>query len=122
MKAIVIDDSRAMRLILGRILKEVGFDSIVEAGHGREALERMAGTPPPELMLVDWNMPEMNGLDLVKAVRADEAYSAARIMMVTTEAELVRVAEALVAGADDYVMKPFAKDDIVDKLRAMGLA
>jgi len=120
MRALVIDDSRAMRMILARILKEVGFD-VLEAGHGKEALERLKGTRPPELLMVDWNMPVMDGLALIKAVRADRAYDAARIMMVTTESEIGRVAEALRAGADEYMMKPFSRDAVVEKLLLLGL-
>ena len=120
MRALVIDDSRAMRMILARILKEVGFD-VIEAGHGKEALERLAGIPPPELLMVDWNMPVMDGLALIKAVRADRAYDVARIMMVTTESERARVAEALGAGANDYMMKPFTRDAVLAKLQLLGL-
>jgi two-component system, chemotaxis family, chemotaxis protein CheY len=120
MRALVIDDSRAMRMILSRILKEVGFE-VLEAGHGQEALERLKGIRPPELMLVDWNMPVMDGLALIKAIRADRAYDTARIMMVTTESERSRVAEALGAGANDYMMKPFSRDAVLEKLTRMGL-
>jgi two-component system chemotaxis response regulator CheY len=120
MRALVIDDSRAMRMILARILKEVGFD-VIEAGHGKEALERLAGIQPPELLMVDWNMPVMDGLALIKAVRADRAYDVARIMMVTTESERARVAEALGAGANDYMMKPFTREAVLQKLTRMGL-
>jgi len=120
MRALVIDDSRAMRMILTRILKEVGFD-VIEAGHGKEALERLAGIQPPELLMVDWNMPIMDGLALIKAVRADRAYDVARIMMVTTESERARVAEALGAGANDYMMKPFTREAVLEKLARLGL-
>jgi two-component system, chemotaxis family, chemotaxis protein CheY len=120
MRALVIDDSRAMRMILTRILKEVGFD-VIEAGHGKEALERLAGIQPPELLMVDWNMPIMDGLALIKALRADRAYDVARIMMVTTESDRARVAEALGAGANDYMMKPFTREAVLQKLTRMGL-
>ena len=120
MRALVIDDSRAMRMILTRILKDVGFD-VIEAGHGKEALERLAGIQPPELLMVDWNMPIMDGLALIKAVRADRAYDVARIMMVTTESERARVAEALGAGANDYMMKPFTREAVLEKLARLGL-
>jgi two-component system chemotaxis response regulator CheY len=109
-----------MRMILTRILKEVGFD-VIEAGHGKEALERLAGIQPPELLMVDWNMPIMDGLALIKAVRADRAYDVARIMMVTTESERARVAEALGAGANDYMMKPFTREAVLQKLTRLGL-
>jgi two-component system, chemotaxis family, chemotaxis protein CheY len=122
MKALIVDDSRAMRMILSKILKEIGFET-AEAGHGREALDRMKALPcPPELILVDWNMPEMNGIELVHALRADSVYDDSRIMMVTTETELAHVAQALQAGANEYMMKPFTKDSVIDKLRIMGMA
>jgi two-component system chemotaxis response regulator CheY len=111
-----------MRMILARILKEVGFDTC-EAGHGREALERVRVLDaPPRLILVDWNMPEMNGLELVTALRADTIYDDSQIMMVTTETELAHVAQALQAGANEYMMKPFTKESLVDKLKIMGMA
>ena len=122
MKALIVDDSRAMRMILSKILKEIGFE-ITEAGHGREALTRARTlTDAPDLFLVDWNMPEMNGLELVHALRADRFYDSSRIMMVTTETELGHVAQALQAGADEYMMKPFNKDAVVDKLKLLGMA
>ena len=122
MKALIVDDSRAMRMVLAKILKEVGFETC-EAGHGREALERVRDlSAPPALILVDWNMPFMNGFELLQALRADSVYDASRIMMVTTETELANVAQALQAGANEYMMKPFTKESFVDKLKIMGMA
>jgi two-component system chemotaxis response regulator CheY len=120
MRALVIDDSRAMRAILGKILKELGFE-VAEAGHGREGLERLRQCGRLRLALVDWNMPEMNGLEFVQAVRADHAYDEVRLMMVTTESEAGAVITALEAGANEYVMKPFTKDVILEKLAIMGI-
>ena len=121
MRALVIDDSRATRTILRQILKEIGFE-VSEAGHGREALERLKESGAPDLALVDWNMPEMNGFEFVRAVRADHAYDSMRLMMVTTETEMEQVAKALEAGANEYVMKPFTKDVILEKLDLLGIA
>src|SRR4051794_28310049 len=118
MHALVIDDSRAMRSILSQILKKVGFQ-VTEAGNGREALERLRHMPPPELALVDWNMPEMDGLEFVRAVRADPTYRNLRLMMVTSETEGGRIGAALEAGADEYVMKPFTADVIAQKLELL---
>ncbi|HET9770661.1 MAG TPA: response regulator [Acidimicrobiia bacterium] len=124
MQAIVVDDSRAMRMLMGRLLKDVGFD-VDEAGDGCQALdrlrERLTGDPV-QLALVDWNMPEMSGIELVEAVRSDPAFSALRIVMVTTETELSQVSRALEAGADEYLMKPFTRDDVVGKLELLGLS
>ena len=121
MKALVIDDSRAMRTIIGQILKSIGYE-VVDAGNGREGLQRINELGPPHLILVDWNMPEMNGIDFVRALRSDRKYDDVRIMMVTTETEMNRMAEALEQGANEYVMKPFTRDVILQKLEQMQSA
>ncbi len=120
MRALVIDDSRAIRLILGQIMKKIGFD-VTEAGNGQEALDKLNPNEPFELALVDWNMPVMNGYDFVVNVRKDPAYNDMRLMIVTTETEMSQVVKALEAGANEYVMKPFTKDMIVEKLSLLGL-
>ena len=120
MRALVIDDSRAIRVILGQILKALKFE-VHNAEHGLEALEKLKETGPVNLALVDWNMPEMNGYEFVCAVRKDDQYNGMRLMMVTTETEMAQVVKALEAGADEYVMKPFTKEMIVEKLTIMGL-
>lgn len=119
-RALVVDDSRAMRSILGGIVAGLGFE-VVQAGDGREALERLAGEPGVELALVDWNMPEMNGYDFVLAARARPELGNLRIVMVTTETEADRVAEALDAGADEYIMKPFDRQMLLDKLTLVNI-
>jgi two-component system, chemotaxis family, chemotaxis protein CheY len=123
----VIDDSRAMRLILKRIVTQVGFD-VVEAANGKEAIDYLHAVlasddkaKMPGLALVDWNMPEMNGLEFVIAVRAEQALRHMTLMMVTTESEQSQIAQALAAGAHEYVIKPFTPDAIVDKLTLLGL-
>jgi two-component system chemotaxis response regulator CheY len=89
-QALVVDDSRAMRAILGKQLKQLGYE-VLEAEHGEQALERLAACArPPALALVDWNMPRMNGIELVRAVRGKSEFASMRIMMVTTETELSR--------------------------------
>ena len=124
MQAMVVDDSRAMRMLMGRLLKDIGYE-VAEAGDGSQALdslrERLAANPV-QLALVDWNMPEMSGIELVEAVRADPAFAGLRIVMVTTETELSQVMRALEAGADEYLMKPFTRDDVVGKLELLGLS
>src|SRR4029077_17234750 len=90
MLALVIDDSRTTRIIIGKILREIGME-VLEAGNGLEALEQMKRHPDVGLMLVDWNMPEMNGFDLIRAIRADRAYDSVRILMVTSEAQSAQV-------------------------------
>lgn len=120
-QALVIDDSRTMRSILGRQLRQLGFD-VLEAGHGEEALERIAAcATPPALCLVDWNMPRMTGIEFLRAVRARRELDGVRLVMVTTETELSRVRAALDAGANEYVMKPFTPDILQSKLANLGL-
>ena len=117
----VIDDSRAMRLILRRIVSGLNFE-VVEAGNGREAMDRLTELEVvPELALIDWNMPEMNGLEFVTAVRADKKYRGMTLMMVTTESEQDRIVRALAAGAHEYLIKPFTPDALVEKLDLLGL-
>lgn len=120
MRALVIDDSKAIRLILGKMLKEMGFE-IFEAGNGRQAVERLKEVGKVEIALVDWNMPEMNGYEFVCEVRKDPGYNDMLLMMVTTETEMSQVIKALEAGANEYVMKPFTKDIIKEKLTLLGV-
>lgn len=120
MRALVVDDSRAMRMILARVLRERGCD-VVEAGDGREALAALSSGALPDVALIDWNMPVMNGLELVEAVRREPAYQGMRLVMVTTESESTQVVRALEAGADEYLFKPFTPDAVVDKLAMLGL-
>lgn len=118
--ALIIDDSRAVRTILKRMLTGVGFRTC-EAVNGLEGLERLKEHDDISIALVDWNMPLMNGYDFVKAVRSDPANRDLWIMMVTTETEMSRVVKAMAAGANEYVMKPFTDEVIVDKLKLLGL-
>jgi two-component system chemotaxis response regulator CheY len=120
MIALVVDDSRAVRLIVGGILRDLGVE-VVEASNGREALARMGENPGVELVLVDWNMPEMNGLDYIRAVRSQRQHDAVRIMMVTSEAEQEQVFRALDAGANEYLMKPFTREVLIAKLSLLDI-
>ena len=108
-------------MILSRMLGKLGFE-MFEACHGREALTVLEDHPDMELALVDWHMPEMDGLELVKQIRADPRFADLPVMMVTTETEMTRVAQAVESGASEYVMKPFTREIIEDKLRVLGLA
>ena len=121
MKALIVDDSRAIRLILGKMLKTLGFE-VTEAENGKVALDTLSAAGPFDLALVDWNMPVMNGLEMVKALRADERFSELRIMMVTTETEHDQVSLALDAGATEYLMKPFSVEAVSQKLALLGLS
>jgi two-component system, chemotaxis family, chemotaxis protein CheY len=120
-KALVADDSRAVRMILAKTLKEIGYE-VCEAANGRQALEVMGVEKDAvTLVLADWNMPEVNGLELLQRLRQDPALSSLVVIMVTTETELDQMATALEAGANEYVMKPFTKDILVEKLQLVGI-
>ena len=119
MRALVIDDSKSIRSILSKILTEIGF-TVGEASNGLEAIDFIK-KEKVDLALVDWNMPEMNGCEFVQEVRKDNTYQDMQIMMVTTETAIDKVAEALEAGANEYIMKPFTKEMIVEKLALMGI-
>jgi two-component system chemotaxis response regulator CheY len=120
-RALVVDDSRAIRSIIGKTVRELGFE-VLEAGHGREALDRLAEAGKVELILVDWNMPEMNGFDFLVEARQNPDWKDTVIMMVTTETEMSQMQRALEAGANEYVMKPFTRDILREKLQLVGLA
>jgi two-component system chemotaxis response regulator CheY len=120
MQALVVDDSRAMRAILTRLLDGLGFD-VAQAGDGQEALEVLASGVRPDVILVDWNMPVMDGLTFIKQCRAHEHYRDIVLMMVTTESEQAQIVRALAAGAHEYVIKPFTEDVIAEKLALLGL-
>ena len=120
MRALVIDDSRAMRTVLKRILIDLGFD-VLEATEGRSALALLDEQGLPELAVVDWNMPVMDGLEFVNELRSREGGRGVVIMMVTTENERSQVVRALAAGAHEYVFKPFTPDAIAAKLAILGL-
>ena len=120
MKALVVDDSRAMRKIIGGALKKLGYE-ILEAGDGAEALAVLGSNPVPDLATIDWNMPVMDGLTLVTQIRANREYRSLTMMMVTTEAEHGQIVRALAAGAHEYLIKPFTPDALEEKLALLGL-
>jgi two-component system chemotaxis response regulator CheY len=115
MRALVVDDSRAMRGILKRGLAERGYE-VREAADGQLALDCLAEGYQPELAMVDWNMPNLNGLEFVIKVRQNPAFAAMKIVMVTTEVEQHQMMKALDAGANEYLMKPFTPEALQEKL------
>jgi len=119
MNALVIDDSRAVRMLIGKILREQGFQ-VCEAGHGQDGLQKLRENPDIGLVLVDWNMPVMDGLEFIQAVRRDRTWDGVRLVMVTTETESEQVQRAITAGANEYVMKPFTPEVLVAKLTMLG--
>jgi two-component system, chemotaxis family, chemotaxis protein CheY len=120
MLALVIDDSRAMRSILSRKLDSLGFD-VETASDGAEGLALVRRGPLPDVALVDWNMPVMDGLDFVAVCRKDSRLRKVTLMMVTTESEQSQIVRALAAGAHEYLIKPFTRDALVEKLDLLGL-
>jgi two-component system chemotaxis response regulator CheY len=119
MYALVIDDSRTIRAFLKEQLRSLGFE-VTEARDGRQALSQLRDMPQVDLVLVDWNMPEMDGISFVRAVRAESDYSTLPMLMVTTNAELAQVSLALEAGVNEYIMKPFTTDILREKLQLLG--
>jgi two-component system, chemotaxis family, chemotaxis protein CheY len=120
MHALIVDDSTTMRMILKAHLKKLGFE-VTEAINGRDALDRLKAMATADLVMVDWNMPEMDGLTFIRAVRTEAEYAALPMMMVTTNTDRGHVAQALDAGANEYIMKPFTGDMIREKLEILGL-
>ena len=121
-KALVVDDSKTIRMIIRRVLTELGFE-VCEAANGIEALKVLdAEKTAVSLVLADWNMPEINGLELVKSLRQRPEFASIKILMVTTETEIGQMTQALEAGANEYVMKPFTKDVLVEKLELVGIS
>ncbi len=120
MRALVVDDSRFIRNYLHSLFAERGVEC-VEAADGRQGLNCLRDSGPFEVALVDWNMPVMSGIEMVQAARADRAFDGTRIVMVTTEAENDHIEAALMAGADEYLVKPFDEAGLFDKLRMAGV-
>ena len=120
MKALVVDDSRAMRAILGRALSAVGYE-IVEAADGIDALELLDQDGCPDLVVVDLHMPKMDGLEFVRNVRDDSRFDDMRILVASSDGDLSTIDTMLQVGADEYLMKPFDDEAIAEKLGLLGL-
>ena len=123
MKMLIIDDSKPMRTLLAFIAREASF-AATEAADGREALNILIRNDPREpfeVALVDWEMPFMNGLEFVQAVRRNRDFAGLKLLMVTTLNTTERVAEALKAGANDFLMKPVNQEMLLEKLQILGV-
>jgi len=117
MSVLVVDDFLTMRRILKNILKQVGYSTMHEAEDGAQALDILkAGEPKIDLVIADWNMPKMTGIELLKAIRADAQLKDMPVVMVTAEAQKSRVLEAVQAGVSNYIVKPFTAETIKAKL------
>ena len=120
MNALIVDDSGTTRRIIAGFLVEAGFQ-VDEAADGSQGLEKLRHLGTPDLVVVDWNMPELDGLGFVKAVRAEARWKDVRLLMATTEAEKHKIILALEAGANEYVMKPFTREMFLEKLALLGI-
>jgi len=116
MKVLVVDDFATMRRILKNVLRQIGFRNISEAENGRDALSQLK-KEKFDLILCDWNMPEMSGLELLQAIRSDDNLKDIPFVMVTAEAKKENIIEAVKAGVDSYIVKPFTAETIGEKLK-----
>jgi len=114
MKILLVDDSRTMRNIWKRVVSGFDDSEILEAGDGQEGLKTISENGPVDLILLDWNMPNMDGLAMLKKVRENDKTTP--VIMVTTEAEKLRIIDAIKAGANNYVVKPFTPDALKSKI------
>ena len=123
MRIMSVDDSKLIRMYVRNAAEQLGYE-FLEAGDGREALKKVeAEQGKIDLVLLDWHMPEMEGLEVLKRLKADERYKHIPVLMVTTEVERASVIKAVEAGARNYLMKPFTQDKLVAKiLESLGLA
>lgn len=121
MQALIVDDARVMRMILRNLLKSIGF-AVAEAENGRAALEQLGRMDRPDVVFVDCFMPEMDGFEFLRAVRADDRYADLPLLMASGDQGPAEQARALTEGADAYVTKPFSREAIEAKLRQLGVA
>ena len=120
MRALVVDDSKEVRELLADHLTQLGFQ-VEQAGSGFEALAKIQGTPPFSVVLLDWTMPEMDGLEVLRRARADERQAEVPVVMVATDGELPFVDDAFAAGANEYLVKPFDAQSVLEKLLLLGV-
>jgi two-component system chemotaxis response regulator CheY len=118
-RVLVVDDMLTMRKIVSKVCKEIGFTDLIEAADGALAWTALEGSPTPVgLVISDWNMPNVSGLDFLRKVRADARFAKLPFLLVTAEAEQHQVVEAIKAGVSNYVVKPFTGDQLKDKIAA----
>jgi len=115
MRILVVDDFATMRRIIKNILKQLGYENIVEADDGKAAL-RVLENQEVDFIVSDWNMPNMSGLELLKAVRADEKLKGLPFLMVTAEALKENIVEAVKSGVSNYIVKPFTAETLKEKI------
>ena len=116
MKVLIVDDFATMRRIVRNVLKQIGFINMVEADNGKAAL-KVLKKETIDLILCDWNMPEMPGIDLLKAIKSDDELKHIPFVMVTAEAQKENIVEAVKAGVNNYIVKPFSAETVSEKLK-----
>lgn len=119
-KVLIIDDSKLMRMKTGMMFKSMSY-KVSEAEDGLDGIKKLEEQGNPDLIFLDWNMPNMDGLEFLKYVRQKNEYANVKIVMATTENEMAQMVKAIGAGADEYVMKPFEIEVLKDKLQILGL-
>lgn len=120
MKCLVVDDSKVARTMVARMVRQLGFD-VVDAADGVEALGRLDPLDKPAAIVTDWNMPNLDGVELARAVRAKPDFAHIPVLMISSETDPRRVAKALLAGVDEYLFKPVDAEMIRDRLEIMGV-
>ncbi|QDT64256.1 response regulator [Calycomorphotria hydatis] len=120
LKILIVDDSRAVRMVSRRILEGIGCQ-ILEAEDGQRALDQLKTNHDIDVVLLDWNMPVLDGLSCLKVLRATEREKQPVVVMCTTENDMSRIIEAISAGANEYIMKPFTEDIVREKLETTGV-
>ncbi|MFP4012699.1 MAG: response regulator [Chitinispirillaceae bacterium] len=116
MKILLVDDSLTMRRIQKTQMNNLGISDIIEAGDGEEAFAKLQSNMPIDLILLDWNMPVMDGITFLRKIRSDDTYKGVKVIMCTSESEKSRVVEALKSGANNYIVKPFTPEALKEKL------
>lgn len=116
MRILLVDDSVTMRRIQKTQLNSLGLNDVIEAGDGEEAMKKLADSMPIDLIMLDWNMPVMDGITFLKKVRSDNTYKDVKVIMCTSESEKSKVVEALKSGANNYLVKPFTPEALKEKL------
>ena len=119
MKILLVDDSKTMRRIQTNTLRNLGYDNVVEAEDGQEAIIKLRANPDVSLVLMDWNMPNMTGIEALKAIKLDPLLKHYPVIMVTSEAEKARIIEAIQSGASNYVVKPFEANILQEKINSV---
>ena len=120
MKVMLVDDSNTMRRIQRNTVEQAGFADIVEAVDGKDAFEKLSANMA-DVVLLDWNMPNMDGITFLKTIRGIERFNSVKVIMCTSESEKAKILEAIKSGANSYIVKPFTPEVLVAKLKELKL-